>query len=226
MHLCLIPSHDESRGPSFNRRAERRRSFILTPRWAPEEFRCSGSGPAAPRQVLPRPGSPEPWAAFALPWPCCCWPRPCSALPPHVSAALAPIPAPCLCILPPAPASCLLPPASCLLPPASVRPLARPAQEKVLGAPAVAAGAVPCAPVGDSRCHPRVAWLWVEKLPELEKCAENCSVICSLCSTGTWSWLELNLGSWQQILSNTSPVQAWLKRQMQNGLCTVGLAQL
>lgn len=56
MHLCLIPSHDESRGPSFNRRAEQRRNFILTSPWGPQEFPCSGSGHAAPRQVLSRPG--------------------------------------------------------------------------------------------------------------------------------------------------------------------------
>lgn len=80
-----------------------------------------------------------------------------------------------------------------------------------------------CHPAGDSWFHPRAAWLWVERLPELEKCAESCSVICS---TGTWSWLEPNLGSRQQILSNSSPARAWLKRQMQNGLCTIGLAQL
>lgn len=107
-------------------------------------------------------------------------------------------------------------------------PCALPAREKrLLPAPALGGCWSPARrPGGDSRSHRRVAWPGIREMPELGKCAENCSVIFSLCSTGTWSWLELKLGSWQQVLSNASPAQAWLKRQMQNGLCTVGLAQL
>lgn len=201
MHLCLIPSHDESRGPSFNRRAERRGAFILPSRRGPAEFRC-----AAAATLLLGPGSAEPWALLASTSECCSWPRPCCALPPHVSAPLSP---------PGIPGAAPALPVS-------------PASAGKAAAPSTCGGGWSRAsePAGDSRFHPRLAWLWVEKLPELEEYAENCSVICSLCSTGTWSWLELTLGSWRLILSNTSPVQAQLKRQMQNGLCTVGLAQL
>lgn len=90
MHLCLIPSHDESRGPSFNRRAKRRRNFILTSQRGPEEFPQAGSGHAAPRR------SREPWAELATTWDCCSWPKRCCAPPPHVSAPLGRHP----CLLP------------------------------------------------------------------------------------------------------------------------------
>lgn len=195
MHLCLIPSHDESRGPSFNRRAERRGSFTLTSRWGPERSRCAALGSTRPRLWNHGRCSPPRNAAAAA--------GPGAALRCRHTWVL-PLPR--------------IPAPECSMCPASPGKAAAPA----LGgcwSPARRPG-------GDSRSHRRVAWPGIREMPELEKCAENCSVICSLCSTGTWSWLELKLGSWQQVLSNASPAQAWLKRQMQNGLCTVGLAQL
>lgn len=132
------------------------------------------------------PGSPEPWAVFATTSDCCSWPKQRCVLPPHVSASLAPASLPSL-------------------PPASARSTSQASAGKA-AAPCTCGGcwSRACDPVGDSRFHLRVAWLWVEKVPELGKCAENCSVICSLHSTGTRSWLELlAANSWQYFPSSS-----------------------
>ncbi|XP_009084596.3 transmembrane glycoprotein NMB [Serinus canaria] len=66
MHLCLIPSHDESRGPSFNRRAERRGSFTLTSRRGPEQSRRAALGRRGPGPALGTMGAARPLGLLLL----------------------------------------------------------------------------------------------------------------------------------------------------------------
>lgn len=87
MHLCLIPSHDESWGPSFNRRAEQRRNFILTSQWGRRSYRVQAPGTVLLCARWTDAGSPAPWAVFAATSDSCSWPKQCCVLPPHVSAS-------------------------------------------------------------------------------------------------------------------------------------------
>lgn len=72
MHLCLIPSHDESWGPSFNWRAEQWRDFILTSQWRLKELLLCGAHQPTHSLYHVR-GSPPPRAP-APGWSCpvCC----------------------------------------------------------------------------------------------------------------------------------------------------------
>lgn len=181
MHLCLILSHDESWGPSFNRRAEQLRNFILTSQRGPEELPCAGTGHSLLLSAhWADTGSQAPWAVFTTS-DSCSWPKQCCVLPPHVSASFTP---------------------SSL--PASAGSTSRATAAKT-AAPCTCSCCWSCAwePVGNSSSS-RFAWLWAETSPELEKYVKSCSVTYSLHSRDTQSWLEPSLGSFQQISQNIS----------------------
>lgn len=73
MHLCLIPSHDESWGPSFNWRAEQWRDFILTSQWRLKELLlCRAHQPTHSLHHVrgsPPPRAPAPGWSCPV---CCC----------------------------------------------------------------------------------------------------------------------------------------------------------